>query len=48
MAESYILNGTYSNMPGALLSATINFVILAFVAFMIATSILKEEKITKK
>jgi large conductance mechanosensitive channel len=33
---------------GALLGALINFVIIAFVVFLIAKLILKEEKVTKK
>jgi large conductance mechanosensitive channel len=33
---------------GALLSAIINFVIIAFVVFLIAKYALKEEKVTKK
>ncbi len=33
---------------GPFLSALINFIILAFVVFMIAKSVLKEEKVTKK
>ena len=33
---------------GAFLAALINFVILAFVIFMIAKMVLKEEKVTKK
>jgi len=33
---------------GAFLGALINFVILAFVVFMIAKKVLKEEKVTKK
>jgi large conductance mechanosensitive channel len=33
---------------GALLGAIINFVIIAFVVFMIAKVFLKEEKVTKK
>jgi len=33
---------------GALLGAIINFVIIAFVVFMIAKYIFKEEKVTKK
>jgi large conductance mechanosensitive channel len=33
---------------GQLLSAIINFVIIAFVVFMIAKMVLKEEKVTKK
>lgn len=33
---------------GALLAAFINFVIIAFVVFMIAKFIFKEEKVTKK
>jgi len=33
---------------GAFLGAVINFVIIAFVVFMIAKKLLKEEKVTKK
>lgn len=33
---------------GSFLSATINFIILAFVVFMIAKKVLKEEKVAKK
>lgn len=33
---------------GAFLGALINFIILAFVVFMIAKFVLKEEKVTKK
>ena len=33
---------------GAFLSALINFVIIAFVVFMMAKIVLKEEKVTKK
>lgn len=33
---------------GAFLGALINFVIIAFVVFMIAKMVLKEEKVTKK
>jgi large conductance mechanosensitive channel len=33
---------------GALLAAIINFVIIAFVVFIIAKKVLKEEKVTKK
>ncbi|MEM4272210.1 MAG: MscL family protein [Candidatus Bilamarchaeaceae archaeon] len=33
---------------GAFLAALINFIILAFVVFMIAKVVLKEEKVTKK
>jgi large conductance mechanosensitive channel len=33
---------------GAFLSALINFVIIAFVVFLIAKMVLKEEKVTKK
>jgi len=33
---------------GAFLAALINFIIIAFVVFMIAKMILKEEKVTKK
>ena len=33
---------------GALLGAIINFVIIAFVVFLIAKMVLKEEKVTKK
>jgi large conductance mechanosensitive channel len=33
---------------GALLSAIINFVIIAFVVFIIAKKVLKEDKVTKK
>ncbi len=33
---------------GAFLSALINFIILAFVVFVIAKAVLKEEKVTKK
>ena len=33
---------------GPFLAAFINFVIVAFVVFMVAKSILKEEKVTKK
>jgi len=33
---------------GSFLSAVINFVIIAFVIFMIAKTVLKEEKVTKK
>jgi large conductance mechanosensitive channel len=33
---------------GALLGAIINFIIIAFVVFIIAKKVLKEEKVTKK
>ncbi len=33
---------------GALLGAIINFIIIAFVVFLIAKAILKEDKVTKK
>jgi large conductance mechanosensitive channel len=33
---------------GAFLSAVINFVIIAFVVFIIAKKVMKEEKVTKK
>lgn len=40
--------GTIVISWGALLGAIINFVIIAFVVFLIAKSILKEEKVSKK
>ena len=33
---------------GAFLAATINFIIIAFVVFMIAKQVMKEEKVAKK
>jgi large conductance mechanosensitive channel len=40
--------GPIQLMWGAFLAALLNFVILAFVVFMIAKLVLKEEKVTKK
>lgn len=40
--------GPINFMIGAFLAALINFVILAFVVFMIAKMVLKEEKVAKK
>ena len=58
MITPFIPNGawqtaTFSLGPiiigyGALLGAIINFIIIAFVVFIIAKIILKEEKVTKK
>ncbi|MFT4309445.1 MAG: MscL family protein [Candidatus Woesearchaeota archaeon] len=33
---------------GAFLASTINFIIIAFVVFMIAKQVMKEEKVAKK
>jgi large conductance mechanosensitive channel len=58
IVTAFIPNGDWQNATlqigpillkwGAFLSALINFVILAFVVFMIAKIVLKEEKVTKK
>ena len=40
--------GPVVNGWGALLGAIVNFVIIAFVVFMIAKTVLKEGKVTKK
>ncbi|HSB46843.1 MAG TPA: MscL family protein [Candidatus Bilamarchaeum sp.] len=40
--------GPVKLLVGAFLAALINFVIIAFVVFMMAKMVLKEEKVTKK
>ncbi len=43
-----VMIGPFSIVWGAFLASLINFVIIAFVIFMIAKTMFKEEKVTKK
>jgi len=47
-AEATLTLGPVVLKWGSFLSALINFIILAFVVFIIAKKVLKEEKVTKK
>ncbi len=46
--QSAVLKGPIPIAYGAFISAVINFVVIAFVVFMIAKTVFKEEKVAKK
>jgi large conductance mechanosensitive channel len=46
--QTAVLPGPFPIVWGAFLASVINFVIIAFVIFLIAKMVLKEEKVTKK